>query len=71
MAISQNYGILVSGSEGGTVKFGDLASQELLYALHGVHHSAISSLMISPDSQLCVTSNPGGNLKIWQKQSRP
>jgi len=71
MAISQNYGVLVSGSEGGTVKFWDLASQELLYALHGVHFSAISSLTISPDSQLCVTSSTGGNLKIWQKKIRP
>ncbi|MBD2345664.1 beta-propeller domain-containing protein [Anabaena subtropica] len=60
---------LISGSEGGVIKFWDLETQELLHTLLEVHLSSINCLAISSDSQNFVTGSEGGNIKVWRRYS--
>ncbi|AFY80064.1 serine/threonine-protein kinase [Oscillatoria acuminata] len=70
VAIAPNGTLLVSSSNGygGTIKIWNLATGELLYTIAGASFG-ISSIAISPDSQLLASGSEEGNIQLWNLDS--
>ena len=70
VAIAPNGTLLVSSSNGygGTIKIWNLATGELLSTIPGTS-LGISSIAISPDSQLLASGSEEGNIYLWNLES--
>lgn len=70
VAIAPNGTLLASSSNGygGTIKLWNLATGELLYTIAGTS-LGISSIAISPDSQLLASGSEEGNIQLWNLES--
>ncbi|WP_254568546.1 serine/threonine-protein kinase [Oscillatoria sp. HE19RPO] len=70
VAIAPNGTLLASSSNGygGTIKIWNLATGELLYTIAGTS-LGISSIAISPDSQLLASGSEEGNIYLWNLES--
>lgn len=70
VAIAPNGTLLASSSNGygGTIKIWNLATGELLYTIAGTS-LGISSIAISPDSQLLASGSEEGNIQLWNLES--
>ncbi len=70
VAIAPNGTLLASSSNGygGTIKIWNLSTGELIYTLVD-QPSGISSIAISPDSQLLASGSEEGNIQLWKLDS--
>ncbi|MCT7981984.1 serine/threonine protein kinase [Laspinema sp. A4] len=70
VAIAPNGTLLASSSNGygGTIKIWNLATGELLYTIAGTS-LGVSSIAISPDSQLLASGSEEGNIQLWNLES--
>lgn len=70
VAIAPNGTLLASSSNGygGTIKIWNLATGELLYTIAGTS-LGISSIAISPDSQLLASGSEEGDIYLWNLES--
>ena len=64
MAVTAEGGVVVAGSDDGTIRVWDLATGRCARLLEG-HANTVRTVVLTPDGQYAVSGSEDGTIRVW------